>query len=138
MWYAEKGSRSPSKVKVSSHTSNKWCLKLQWVKWSKRSNICGYGDFTLQFVKGDKVDLVAPKDRKKVVASGQVEGVLGWTVPLQENTKSFAKSESVVNYKWQCRIIFPQWRWLSSTKVFEGCGRNYHIMGRGIIIDIFK
>ncbi len=46
-------------------------------KWSKQSNICGYGDFTLQFLKGDKVGLVDPKDRKKVVASEQVEGVVG-------------------------------------------------------------
>jgi len=31
----------------------------------------------LQFLKGDKVGLVDPKDRKKVVASEQVEGVVG-------------------------------------------------------------
>ncbi len=31
----------------------------------------------MQFVNGDKIDLVAPKDRKKVVASTQVEGVVG-------------------------------------------------------------
>jgi len=37
----------------------------------------GPKDLTCQFVKGDKVDLVDPGDKKKVVVSGQVEGVVG-------------------------------------------------------------
>ncbi len=37
----------------------------------------GPKDLTWQYVKGNKVDLVDPNDKKKVVTSGQVEGVVG-------------------------------------------------------------
>jgi hypothetical protein len=50
-----------------------------------------YGESICQFIKGDKVDLVDPKDKKKIVTNRQVEGVVGENFHFKKIEKGVCK-----------------------------------------------